>query len=97
MRVENVSVQYAQKFNLGNYESVEISIFLHAKVDEDEPVEGAAQLLAEQAKESVHQAARDILASHCVECPSVQMYYKGKKIDIDKKSHASSDDEETPF
>ena len=81
MNIENVSINYTQKFNLGNYESFEISVMLHARTEPDEPVDGVAEFLLEKAKESVYAQAQKVLASHDVTCPSVQAYYYGKKID----------------
>lgn len=63
MQVNTVGVEYKRKFNLGSYESLELSISLYAKVDPDEDSEGVTQLLWEQAKESVKEQAAPILRS----------------------------------
>jgi hypothetical protein len=81
MNIENVSIQFVQKFNLGNYESVEISVMLHARTEQDEPVDGVAKFLIEKAKESVYGQAKKVTDAHNVTCPSIQKYYTGKKID----------------
>lgn len=81
MNIENVSINYTQKFNLGNYESVEISVMLHARTEQDEPVDGVAEFLIEKAKESVYRQAKIVADAHDVTCPSIQKYYMGKKID----------------
>ncbi len=61
MQVNTVGVEYRRKFNLGNYESLELGITLYSKVDPDEDSEGVAQLLWEQAKASVKEQALPIL------------------------------------
>lgn len=53
MQVNTVGIEYKRKFNIGNYESLELSISLYSKVDPDEDAEGVTQLLWEQAKASV--------------------------------------------
>ena len=63
MQVNTVGVEYKRKFNLGSYESLELSISLYSKVDPDEDSEGVAQLLWEQAKASVKEQALPILKS----------------------------------
>jgi hypothetical protein len=81
MNIENVSINYSQKFNLGNYESVEISVMLHARTEQDEPADGVAEFLIEKAKESVYKQAKIVTDAHDVTCSSIQKYYMGKKID----------------
>lgn len=63
MQVTTVDVEYKRKFNTGNYESLELSISLYSKVDPDEDSEGVAQLLWEQAKQSVKEQALPVLKS----------------------------------
>lgn len=63
MQVNTVGIEYKRKFNLGNFESLELSITLYAKVDPDEDAEGVAQLLYEQGKASVKEQAAPILRS----------------------------------
>lgn len=81
MNIENVSINYSQKFNLGNYESVEISVMLHARTEQDEFVDGVAEFLIEKAKESVYRQAKKVTDAHDVTCSSIQKYYMGKRID----------------
>jgi hypothetical protein len=81
MNIENVSINYSQKFNLGNYESVEISVMLHARTEQNEPVDGIAEFLIQKAKESVYRQAKIVTDAHDVTCPSIQKYYMGKRID----------------
>jgi hypothetical protein len=81
MNIKSLSVNYSQKFNLGNYEAMEMSVFLHAEIEPNEPVEGVAEFLIEKAKESVYKQAKKVTDAHDVTCPSIQKYYMGKKID----------------
>ena len=83
MNTENgtVGITFAQKFNLGNYESVEISVMLYARTEPNEPVDGVAEFLIEKAKESVYKQAKKVTDAHNVTCPSIQKYYMGKRID----------------
>ncbi|MGL5922154.1 hypothetical protein [Chroococcidiopsis sp.] len=61
MRTKNISVTYGRKFNLGNYESLELSIQMFTQVDEDEDPEAVAQFLWMQARDSVKLQAEPIL------------------------------------
>lgn len=63
MQVTTVGIEYKRKFNLGNYESLELSINLYSKVNPDEDAEGVSQLLWEQGKASVKEQAAPILRS----------------------------------
>jgi hypothetical protein len=83
MNIENttVGITFTQKFNLGNYESAELSVTFYARTEQDEPVDGVAEFLVEKAKESVYRQAKIVTDAHDVTCPSIQKYYMGKKID----------------
>ncbi len=61
MHITTVSVEYRRKFNLGNYESLELGVSLYAKVDADEDSEAVAELLWQQAKASVKAQANPVL------------------------------------
>lgn len=61
MQITTVGVEYWRKFNLGNYESLELSVNLYSKLDPDEDAEGVAQLLWQQAKASVKEQALPVL------------------------------------
>ena len=88
MNIESISINYSQKFNLGNYESVEISIFLHAKTEPNEPVDGVAEFLIEKAKETVYEQAKKVTDAHNVTCPSIQKYYLNRKVDKLPSEHS---------
>jgi hypothetical protein len=53
LRVNTVSFDYTRKFNLGNFESVEISVTQWASVDEKEDANQVIAFLAEQCKNHV--------------------------------------------
>ena len=61
MQPTSVGVTYTRKFNLGNFESLELGINLYAKVDADEDSEAVAELLWQQAKASVKAQANPVL------------------------------------
>lgn len=63
MQINTVGVEYRRKFNLGNYESLELSISLYTKVDPDEDAEAVAEFLWHQAKASVKAQANPVLKS----------------------------------
>lgn len=63
MQTNTVGVEYRRKCNLSNYESLELSISLYAKVDPDEDPEAVAEFLWHQAKESVKAQAAPVLKS----------------------------------
>ena len=61
MHITTVSVEYRRKFNLGNFESLDLGVSLYAKVDADEEAEAVAELLWQQAKASVKAQANPVL------------------------------------
>jgi hypothetical protein len=61
MQITTVSVGYRRKFNLGNFESLDLEINLYAKVDPDEDEEAVTELLWQQAKASVKAQAVPVL------------------------------------
>ena len=61
MQITTVSVGYRRKFNLGNFESLDLEINLYAKVDPDEDSEAVTELLWQQAKASVKAQAVPVL------------------------------------
>ena len=68
MQINTVGVEYRRKFNLTNYESLELSISLYAKVDLDEDAEAVAEFLWQQAKNSVKAQAAPVLKSVNYQC-----------------------------
>ena len=61
MQTTSVGITYTQKFNLGNYESLELGINLYAKVDPDEEAEAVTELLLKQAEAIVKAQAAPVL------------------------------------
>jgi hypothetical protein len=61
MEIKTISVSYQRKFNLGDYESVEIGCSLWGQIDLEEDAEGATEFLFEQAKASVKKAALPVI------------------------------------
>ena len=61
MQINTVGIEYRRKFNLGNYQSLELSISLYAKVDPDEDPDAVAEFLWHQAKASVKAQAAPVL------------------------------------
>ncbi|BAZ33758.1 hypothetical protein NIES4074_62720 (plasmid) [Cylindrospermum sp. NIES-4074] len=63
MEIKTISVVYQRKFNLGNYESLEIGCSLWAQIDPEEDADGATEFLYQQAKTSVKEAVMPVLKS----------------------------------
>ncbi|MEH1912787.1 hypothetical protein [Nostoc sp.] len=61
MKFTTVSVSYSRKFNLGDYESLELGCSLWAQVEDGEDADGVTQFLYLQAKTSVKLAAMPVL------------------------------------
>lgn len=81
MLITHISVDYSQKVNLGNFESVNVSINIHEKPEEDEDPDACYELLISQAQQVVMSKLQEITEAHDVTCPSVVKYFAGKKID----------------
>jgi hypothetical protein len=81
MEIKNISIQFTQKANLGNYEGCEVSVMLHATLDLDEPVDGAGELLMLQAKQIVYNELQEIARHHRKNpIPSVKHFLGGKEV-----------------
>jgi hypothetical protein len=61
MKITTVSISYSRKFNLGNYESIDLGCSLWAQVDEEEEADRVAEFLYLQAKASVKNAVIPVL------------------------------------
>ncbi|QLE45603.1 hypothetical protein FD723_35655 (plasmid) [Nostoc sp. C052] len=61
MKFTTVSVSYSRKFNLGNFESLDLGCSLWAQVEDGEDADGITQFLYLQAKTSVKLAAMPVL------------------------------------
>jgi hypothetical protein len=64
MKIGTVSVSYSRKFNLGNYESLELGCSLWAQVEDEEDAEGVVQFLYHQAKAAVKEAAMPVIKAN---------------------------------
>ncbi len=64
MKIGTVSISYSRKFNLGNYESLELSCSLWAQVEDEEDAEGVVQFLYHQAKAAVKSAAMPVIKAN---------------------------------
>lgn len=83
MDIKTISVTYQRKFNLGDYESLEIGCSLWGQIDPEEDPEGATQFLFQQAKESVKKAALPLLKASSHQMQKAQMYKQTAKQSID--------------
>jgi hypothetical protein len=83
MEIKTISVTYQRKFNLGDYESLEIGCSLWGQIDPEEDPEGATQFLFQQAKESVKQAALPLLKASSHQMHKAQMYKQTAKQFVD--------------
>lgn len=81
MIVTHISVDYSQKVNLGNFESVSISLNIHGKPEEGEDPDACYELLLNQAQQVVMAKLHEVTEAHDVTCPSVVKYFAGKEID----------------
>jgi hypothetical protein len=81
MLITHISVEYSQKVNLGNFESVNLSISIHGKPEDGEDPDACYELLIFQAQQVVMAKLQEITEAHSVNCPSVTKYFAGKEID----------------
>ncbi|MEA5569226.1 hypothetical protein [Anabaena sp. UHCC 0399] len=79
MEIKTISVTYQRKFNLGDYESLELSCSYWGQIDPEENAEGATQFLFEQAKESVKKAAMPLIKASSHQMHKVQIYKQSAK------------------
>jgi hypothetical protein len=64
MKIGTVSISYSRKFNLGNYESLEVGCSLWAQVEDEEDASGVVQFLYHQAKAAVKEAAMPVIKAN---------------------------------
>lgn len=79
MEIKTISVTYQRKFNLGDYESVEVGCSLWGQIDPEEDPEGATQFLFEQAKAAVKEAAMPLIKASSHQMHKAQMYKQSAK------------------
>jgi hypothetical protein len=97
MLITHISVDYTQKVNLGNFESVSISLNIHGKPEDGEDPDACYEFLLNQAQRSVIAKLQEITEAHSVACPSVTKYLAGKEIDEFPSSYRFSDPSNLPF
>ena len=81
MLITHISVDYSQKVNLGNFESVNVSINIHGKPEDGEDTDACYEFLIAQAQQVVMSKLQEVTEAHDVICPSVVKYFAGKEID----------------
>jgi hypothetical protein len=64
MKISTVSISYSRKFNLGQFESIDVGCSLWAQVEEEEDADGVVQFLYHQAKASVKEAAMPVIKAN---------------------------------
>ncbi|MBW4689685.1 MAG: hypothetical protein KME40_32475 [Komarekiella atlantica HA4396-MV6] len=79
MEIKTISVTYQRKFNLGDYESLEIGCSLWGQIDPAEDAEGATQFLFEQAKASVKEAAIPVIKESAYQMNKAKIYKQSAK------------------
>jgi hypothetical protein len=97
MLITHISVDYTQKVNLGNFESVSISLNIHGKPEDDEYPDACYEFLLNQAQQVVMSKLQEITEAHSVGCPSVTKYFAGKEIDEFPSSIYSELQSDLPF
>lgn len=97
MLITHISVDYNQKVNLGNFESVSVSINIHGKPEDDEDADACYEFLLNQAQRVVMSKLLEVTEAHDVTCPSVVKYFAGKEIDEFPSSIYSELQSNLPF
>jgi hypothetical protein len=97
MLITHISVDYSQKVNLGNFESVNVSINIHGKPEDDEDADACYEFLLNQAQRVVMSKLLEVTEAHDVTCPSVVKYFAGKETDEFPSSYRFSDPSNIPF
>ena len=91
MLITHISVDYSQKINLGNFESVNVSINIHGKPEDGEDADACYEFLLNQAQQVVMSKLLEVTKAHNVTCPSVVKYFAGKETDEFPSSYRFSD------
>jgi hypothetical protein len=97
MLITHISVEYTQKVNLGNFESVSISLNIHGKPEDGEDPDACYEFLLNQAQQVVMSKLLKVTEAHDVTCPSVVKYFTGKEIEEFPSSYRFSDPSNLPF
>jgi hypothetical protein len=86
MEIRTISVTYHRKFNLGDYESLELSCSLWAQIDPEEDADGATQFLYQQAKASVKEAAMPVIKESAYQMNKARIHKQSAKNNIQDES-----------
>ena len=97
MLITHISVDYSQKINLGNFESVNAGINIHGKPEDGEDADACYEFLLNQAQQVVMSKLLEVTEAHDVTCPSVVKYFAGKETDEFPSSYRFSDPSNLPF
>jgi hypothetical protein len=97
MLITHISVDYTQKVNLGNFESVNVSINIHGKPEDGEDPDACCEFLIAQAQQAVMSKLQEVTEAHDVNCPSITKYFAGKEIDEFPSSIYSELQSNLPF
>ncbi|WP_193200205.1 hypothetical protein [Nostoc sp. MG11] len=79
MEIKTISVTYHRKFNLGDYESLEIGCSLWGQIDPEEDADGATQFLYQQAKASVKEAAMPVIKESAYQMNKARIHKQSAK------------------
>ncbi|QLE45202.1 hypothetical protein FD723_33305 (plasmid) [Nostoc sp. C052] len=75
MEIKTIAVTYTRKFNLGDYESLELTCSLWGQIDpKEEDAQGTTQFLFQQAKDSVKEAAIPVIKASNHQMNKAKMY-----------------------
>jgi methyltransferase-like protein len=91
MLITHISVDYGQKINLDNFESVNVSINIHGKPEDGKDADACYEFLLNQAQKVVMSKPLEVAEAHNVTCPSVVKYFAGKETDEFSSSYRFSD------
>jgi len=80
MKVTTVSVKIERKYNLGDYEGINASVFLSAELDEDDSVSHSLDSLAQEAKTAIKKAVAESIKARQTQAQLVPTYM-GKAIE----------------
>ncbi|WP_193200468.1 hypothetical protein [Nostoc sp. MG11] len=86
MEIKTISVTYQRKFNLGDYESLEIGCSLWGQIDPEEDAEGATQFLFQQAKASVKEAAMPVIKESAYQMNKARVQKQTAKNNVQDES-----------
>jgi hypothetical protein len=72
MNIRTIAVTYTRKFNLGNYNSVDLSCSLWAQIDAEEDEDSCIEILQDKVREAVRSEHRKV-GSNAPPVPTVKV------------------------